>query len=140
MGLFGKFTNAFVSINSVDLSNHVKTLTINYSSAMLDASAMSNLTKVNLAGLLDWSMTVEFVQDYAAPAAGSVDSTLFPLVGAAAFPIIVRPDSAAVGGTNPSFTGNAVLASYNPSSGAHGALALATATFQSAGTLARSTT
>jgi hypothetical protein len=100
---------------------------------------MGATTKINLAGLLDWSMTMEFVQEYAAAGAGSVDVTLFPLVGAAAFPIAVLPASGGVGPTNPQFAGNCVLASYNPCSGTHGSLHTCTATFQCAGTLARTT-
>ena len=138
MALFGKYVDAYVSISGVDLSNHCKQVTINYSAAMLDASAMGDLTKVNMAGILDWSMTFELEQDYAA---GSVDATLWGIMqNGVAVTLAVRPKkSVSKGAENPEFGGQAVLASYNPASGQHGALLLATATFQCAGTLARTT-
>jgi hypothetical protein len=140
MAVFGKFYNASLVVNSVDLSARVKSVTLNYAANMLDASAMSDGTQVNLAGLLNWNMSVEFNQDYAAPGASAVDSTLFPLIGAAAFTVTLKPDSGAVSATNPRFYGSAVLASYNPASGAHGSLHSASASFSCAGALTRSTT
>jgi hypothetical protein len=137
MALFGKFTNAYLLINSVDLSSRVKAVTLNYNAAMLDASAMSNATKINLAGVLEWSVTAEFEQDYAVSGAGSVDATLFPLIGAAAFALSMRPDAGVQSTTNPTFAGNVVLANYNPASGTYGAIQMASATFHSAGTLSR---
>ena len=134
MAVFGKFTDAFVSVGGTDLSDHVESVTINYSATMLDASAMGDDAKFNLSGLKEWSMQFEFKQDYAA---GSVDAVL-PLIGGAAAALIVRPKkSTPVGAGNPNYSGIVVLASYNPASGAHGSLHTASATFQSAGTLSR---
>ena len=134
MAVFGKFYNAFLSIGGTDLSDHVKSVTINYSANMLDATVMGNATKINLAGLFDWSVNIEFLQEYGGT---KVDDKLYPLIGGAAAELIIKPTNAAVGATNPSFTGTGVLASYNPASGAHGSLHTATATFQAAGTLVR---
>lgn len=126
-----------ITINSVDLSDHVKSAVLNYNAEMLDDTVMGDTTRSRLAGLLDWSVEIEFLQDYAA---SKVDATLFPLVGAAAFTIICKPTSAADGATNPAYTGSAVLESYAPISGTIGDLATVSATFQSAGTLTRDVT
>ncbi|MFH1117918.1 MAG: radical SAM protein [Pseudomonadota bacterium] len=132
------FRDAYVYITNVDLSSYVKSVTINYGAAMQDDTVMGDTTKSNASGLFEWSITVEFVQDYGA---SLVDATLFPLVGAAAFTVTIRPvKGTAVGATNPNFIGSAVLASYNPASGTVGDLHKCTATFQSASTLARNTT
>jgi hypothetical protein len=139
MALHGVFYDAVITINSVVMTTRAKSVTLNYSANMLDASVMGNLTKINLAGLKEWSLTCEFEEDYAASGAGSTDATLFPLIGAAAFTISVLPASGGVGATNPNFTGSAVLESYNPCSGAHGSLHTATAVFRCAGTLSRAT-
>lgn len=128
------FTNAYVLINAVDLSNHVKSVKLNYSAAMLDNTVMSNTTKSNQAGLKEWSVEVEFLDDYVA---ASVDATLFSLIGAAAFAIEIRPDAGARSASNPGFTGNAVLASYDPISAQVGELASTSATLNSAGALSR---
>ncbi len=130
------YTDASVVVNSVDLSDHVKSCTLNYEAEMLDDTVMGDTTRSNIAGLLNWSIDVEFLQDFAA---AKVDATLFTLVGAAAFTVTVKPTSASVSATNPSFSGSAVLESYPPMSGSVGDLETASATFRSAGTLARAT-
>lgn len=129
-------TDAFVSINGVDLSDHVETVELDYRAELQDDTAMGDDTRSRLGGLKDWSLAVTFHQDYAA---SEVDATLFSLVGSTST-IIVRPDNSdGVGSTNPNFTGTAILEAYNPMGGAVGELAKATATFQAAGTLSRAT-
>jgi hypothetical protein len=130
------YTDASVVVNSVDLSDHVKSCTLNYEAEMLDDTVMGDTTRSNIAGLLNWSIDVEFLQDFAA---AKVDATLFSLIGAAAFTVTVKPTSGSVSATNPSFSGSAVLESYPPMSGSVGDLETASATFRSAGTLARAT-
>lgn len=104
---------------------------------MQDETAMSLDTRKNKPGLLNWSVDVEFNQDFAA---GEIDATLFSLVGAAAFAISIVPVmSDAVAATNPNFNGNVVLESYGPVDGGVGDLAVVRATFRAAGTLARTT-
>jgi hypothetical protein len=121
----------------VDLSDHVQQVQFNYMADLKEEQAMGDLTKIRLAGLLDWNIVVTFKQDFAA---GEVDATLFPLVGAAAFRVAIKPvASDSTGATNPRFEGNAVIESYPPLGGNHGDLATAQVTFQSAGTLSRST-
>lgn len=129
--------DAQVVINGVDLSDHVRQVTLNYSAEMQDETAMSRDTRINKPGLFNWSLEVEFNQDFAA---SEVDVTLFPLVGAAAFPITVRPTTGAISATNPEYQANAVLESYGPIDGSVGDLAVVTASFQSAGTLTRDIT
>jgi hypothetical protein len=132
------FTDAMISINSVDLSNMVKSVRIDYEAEMLDDTVMGTSgTRSNKPGLKNWTLNVEFLQDYAT---GSIDATLFGLVGAAAFPILVRPvKGTAVGTSNPNYTGNAVLESYPPITGEVGALGTASATFRCASNLVRAT-
>lgn len=128
--------NAYAVINGVNLSDHVKSITINYAAEILEKTTMSANSKQRIAGLKDWSVDVELNQDFAA---ASVDATLFPLVGAAAFAIEIRPDAGAVAATNPKFTGNALLESYPPISGSVGELATVSITLQGDGDLARAT-
>ena len=111
------FTNAYVIVNSVELSDHVRSVTLKYDADMQDQSAMGDTTKVNIAGLKNWSFDFEFNQDYAA---GSVDATLFPLVGGSAVTVEVRPVNSGRSSTNPGYNGSAICSSYNPTSGKHG--------------------
>lgn len=130
------FKNASVTINAVDLSDHVKSVEIKYSAESLENTAMGATFKGKQAGLKDWSMSVEFYQDYAA---AQVDATLFSLVGAAPFAIIVRPDAAVKGTANPEFTGNVLLPDYTPITGSVGELATVKVDFEGTGALGRAT-
>ncbi len=126
-------TNAFISIGGVDLSDHVRQITLNYSAELQDITAMSDTARARLGGLFDWSVTLEFNQDYAS---NEVDVTLFTLVGTSVA-LIIRPDSGAKAATNPEFTGNAILESYQPVGGTVGDAHIAPVTFSGNGALAR---
>lgn len=127
--------DAFISINSVDLSDHVKRVTLNYESETADDTHMSDNTRIMQGGLKNWGLEVEFSQDFAS---GEVDATLFSLVGTTTT-IIVRPTSDAVSATNPNFTGTALLTDYPPLAGSIGEHAQTTASFVAAGDLSRAT-
>jgi hypothetical protein len=116
-------TNAKLLVNAVDLSSWVRQISIDYSAAEVESTAMGNAGQARLAGLLDWSMDITFAQDYALAA---VDATLFPLVGAAQFAVEARPVNSARSTTNPAYVGNAILPSYKPLGQKVGALAEAT--------------
>lgn len=131
--------NAYVTVNSVLLTTRAKSVTINYAAEALEANAMGDATKIKLAGLLDWSIDIEFYQDFVASGAGSVDATLFSLVGAAAFTIGVRADAGARATTNPEYSGSAILTSYNPITGTVGQMLMAPTKFEAAGDLSRLT-
>ena len=115
---------------------HVHSVTVNRSSDMLDISEMGVTTKINMAGLNEWSLEVECLNDFAA---SNVDSILSSLYGAAAFGVLVRPDAGAVASNNPNFYGTAVLESYNPIDGGVGDAIMVRATFRCAGNLTRTT-
>lgn len=130
-------TDAFVSINGVDLSAFVRSVTLNYSADLQEDTSMGDSTRTRIGGLKDWSVDVTFKQDFDS---GSVDGTLFSLVGGSAVTIIVRPDkSDGVSTTNPNYTGSCILESYNPVDNAVGDLAEVSVTFQCAGALSRNT-
>ena len=128
------WTDANVLINAVDLSPSVRSATLTFDAEMLDETVMgAATTRLNKPGLFNWNLEVEFLQDYATGA--FPDDTLFSLVGAAAFVVAIRPTSAVISATNPEYTGNAVIATYNPLAGLVGDLAVTTVRFMSAGAL-----
>ena len=130
------FTNAYCLLNSVDLSDHVKSMKLTYKADTPENTAMSQTTKNRLAGLKDWDLEIEFNQDFAL---AKVDATLFPLVGAAAFAIEVRPDAGARSTTNPGYTGNALLAELPILSGKVGDALASQVKLTGTGTLSRQT-
>ena len=100
-------TDAYVSINSVDLSDHVESVELNKSAALQTATAMGDTAERRLAGLEDWELTVNFYQDYAS---SKVEQTLQGLVGAAQFPIAIQKSNTdAISATNPEFQGNGMI-------------------------------
>jgi hypothetical protein len=130
--------DASVTIGGVDLSAYVRSVTIDSSQNMTDDTAMGDQFTSNAAGLASWSMSFEFLQDYAA---SKVDATLNTQLGIGTTPpvIVVKPTSDAVTTANPSYTGSGVLESYNPVAGSVGDQAMASATFQAASMLVRAT-
>jgi hypothetical protein len=130
------FTDAYVSVNSVDLSDHVKSVTLSYSAPPTDGTAMGNSTKINAEGVKEWSVSIDLHQDYAA---SSVDATLFSLVGTTTA-VVVRPvKTGGVSSTNPNWTGTGYVESYTPVGGAHGERLGTSVSILSAGTLSRAT-
>ena len=119
--------NAYVSINSVDLSDHVRSLTLTYESESVDNTAMGDTTHSFIAGLLDLTFTVEFYEDHAS---SKVQQTLFPLIGAAAFACAVRPVNTTIAATNPEYQFNAIIESYPLVAGSVGEMAMASVTFR----------
>ena len=128
-------TDASLVINSVDLSDHVQSVTLNYESELQDSTVMGDDTRLNVGGLKNWSIDVSFTQDYAA---SKVDATMFGIVGSTV-PVVLKPTSGAVGATNPSYSGNCVVGSYSPIGNSVGDLAVAPTTLAPAGTLTRAT-
>ena len=112
--------NASLTVNAVDLSDHVQEIRINMSAEDLDATAMGADSRAHAVGLRDDRMEVTFLQDYAA---AKVDATLSGLVSSSTgVTIVAKPDSGAVSATNPSYTMSGLLFDYTPIDGAVGEL------------------
>jgi hypothetical protein len=129
------YTNAFIQINSVDMSSHAESVGLNYASEMQDETAMGDSTRTRKGGLKDWSIDVNWHQNFAV---GAVDATLFALVGTTVC-VEMRPQNICSTAINPIFSGIGVIESYNPMGGSVGALLDAPTTIQSAGSLSRAT-
>jgi hypothetical protein len=110
--------DAYISINSVVLSNRSNKVTVSSSKDEVDLTAFGASSKQKGLGLGDGSIAVELFQDFDA---GSVDATLWPLHTAGTeFPVIVRASSAAVSATNPEYRMTGVLPEYTPLDGSVG--------------------
>ena len=128
-------TDVSVVLNSVDLSDRVEEIELSINGEVVDATTMGATFREKLGGLKDWSVSITFAQDFAA---NEVDATLFPIVGTSV-PIVVKPTSAGVGATNPSFSGNVIVEQYNPLGPTVGELVTAPVTLQGNGVLTRAT-
>lgn len=111
-------TNVKVTVNSIDLSNHVQKVEVKQSKNKVEITAMGAQAKTYTPGLGDDSITVTFWNDFAA---SSVNATLQPLyTSGSQFPVVILPVNASVSATNPSFSGTFALYDYTPLSGAVG--------------------
>jgi hypothetical protein len=130
-------TDAFVTINGVNLSDHIASITISESTDVIETSAFStSATKTRLGGLKDNSVTLEFHQDFAA---ANVEATIngTPTLIGTATQIVVRPTSASVGAANPSYTFSALCSEWTPLNGAVGELATVSVTWPISGAVSK---
>lgn len=110
--------DASVVVNSVDLSNHVQSVTVDTSMETQDSTAMGNQARSFNGGLFADSISVTFHQDLAA---SSVDVTLYTLFRArTSHDVVVKGTSSATSTTNPKFTLTGLISEYNPISGSVG--------------------
>jgi len=97
--------DASVTINSVDLSDHVAQVSFTETSAELESTAMGDSNVTRIGGLKDGSVTVEFHADFAA---SEVYATINPLLGTTTT-VLVVPVSGSVSATNPSKSVSALV-------------------------------
>lgn len=110
--------NAVVTVNAVDISNHVSSVTIETSFDDVDVTSMGGTYKEVIQGMGDATITLSVFQDFAG---GSIDATLWPLSQSGnSFPVTVKPTSNAVSATNPRYDMTGVLLSYSPIDGGVG--------------------
>ena len=87
-----------VTVNSVDLTDHITSVDFSESAAELETTAMGEGNVTRIGGLKDGSVSISWHQDYAS---SEVYATLNPLIGTTTT-VVVKPTSAAVAATNPS--------------------------------------
>lgn len=128
--------NASVTINSVDLSSYVTSVTLDYKIDAVESTAMGSGGHVYTGGLQANQVTVNLNQDFAAT---KTEATIFPLVGTSTT-VVVKADTGAVSTTNPSYTiSSTYLEGSQPVNGSVGDLAAMALTF-TGGTLVKATT
>ncbi len=122
---------------STNLSPFVRSVTLNYSAEILDKTAMGGLARRRIAGLKDWTASIEFNQSFNT---SGLNKTFFNLVGKAGSSncfINIRPESSGVGSTH-RFSGRGLLEGYTPMSGGVGELAIFSVNILCDGNLTRS--
>lgn len=120
-------TDASVVINGTNLSDHIRKVTVQMNSDDVDISAMGGTSHVHAPGLRDDRMSFDIYTDYDA---AKTDAIISALQGVAAGgTIVVKPTSATVGATNPTYTMIGFPLSYSPLDGEVGAASLTTVEF-----------
>ena len=128
------FKNAFFSLNAVDLSGYVKSVTLSAEADAPEITAMGDDWRNFLPdGLKQFSIALTFNQDYDA---AKVDATLYAAF-AASQAIVFRPDAGVKSATNPEFTGSVINTAYQAAGGAVGDAHETPTTLQGNGALTR---
>lgn len=129
-------TNALVTVNAVDLSDYVASVTLNSSIDVVETTAFSSTAaRTRIGGLADNSISLEFHQDYAS---GEVEATIYPLLGTVTT-VTVKPVNTATSTSNPLYTVSALVSEWTPLGGAVGELATASVTWPVSGAITKTT-
>jgi len=123
-------SNPTLTVNSVDLQDQCTSATINYVYEQLETTAFGDTARKfggsAVTSLQNNSIEIELYQSYAA---SETEATIFSLVGVQTT-LVLKPTSAAVSSTNPSYTlTNAYLESHTPINASLGELSTITLTF-----------
>lgn len=128
-------TNPSITINSVDLSDHVASVTIETTFDEVETTAFGQTGKTRVAGLSDSNISFDFHQDFAA---ASVEATIYPLLGTTTT-VVIKPTNGAASSTNPSYTATCLVTQWSPLGGGVGELATASVTWPVSGTITKAT-
>lgn len=124
-----------VTVNSVDLSDHVTSVTINRTFDELEVTAMGDSGHKFVKGLEASSITIDFLND---TATGEVLQTLQAAWGTNVT-VVVKQTSAAVSATNPSYTMTCLVNNTTDINGAVGDIGTQSVTWNVSGTIAIAT-
>lgn len=129
--------NVGVKVNSVDLSDHVTSVTLNRSFDELEVTAMGDSGHKYVKGLEASSITIDFLND---TATANVLATLQAAWGTNVPIILLQTKGTAVSATNPLYTATCLINNTTDINGATGDLSTQSITFNVSGTVAVATT
>lgn len=128
MALSGIFLNNKVGlkINAVDLSDHVTSVTLNYSADELEVTAMGDTAHKFVKGLESGTLTVSLLND---PASASVLQTLNSAFGTTVACKMIQVKGTAVGADNPVYSFDVLVNNLTPINGGVGDMGTQDLTF-----------
>lgn len=126
-------TNAYVSINGVNLSDHISSISLATQYDLVETTQFGDTSKRLVAGLAANTITFEFHQDFQA---GSVESVIYPLLGTATS-CTVKPIDAIKSASNPQYDFSVLIAEWTPLNAATGELTTARVTWPISGDITK---
>jgi hypothetical protein len=126
-----------VKVNTVDLSDHVTSVTLNRSFDELEVTAMGDSGHKFVKGLEASSITIDFLND---TATASVLATLQAAWGTNVTVVLLQSKGTAVSATNPLYTATCLINNTTDINGATGDLSTQSLTMNVSGTVAVATT
>jgi hypothetical protein len=124
-----------LTVNSVDLSDHVTAVTINRSFDELEVTAMGDSGHKFVKGLEASSITIDFLND----TASSETLQTLQAVWGTNTTVTVKQTSAAVSATNPLYTMKCIINNTTDINGSVADIAMQSLTFNVSGTIAVTT-
>jgi hypothetical protein len=128
-------TDYKVTVAGTNLSTFLNQVELALESDQVETTAFGGTFRESIGGLKSGSLTLQFMQDFAA---SSVDATLFPLFNTLAT-VVITPTSSTVTATNPSYTAVCLVTQYTPHASSVGDLATFSVTWPTSGTVSRGT-
>jgi hypothetical protein len=131
--------NPVITVNSVDLSDHIASVTITKSVNEVTTTAFTSGTSAGVTrvgGLEDNSIALSFHQDFAT--GSNVEAIIWPLVKETTT-ITIKPVNSTTSSTNPSYSATVLVSEWTPINGAVGDLSTADVTWPVSGTITKST-
>jgi hypothetical protein len=126
-----------VKVNSVDLSDHVTSVTLNRAFEELSVTAMGDSGVKQVKGLETSSVTLDFLND---TASANVLATLQAAWGTNVTVVLLQTKGTAVSATNPLYTMTCLINNTTDINGAVGDLGTQSVTWNVSGTVAVATT
>jgi hypothetical protein len=129
--------NVGVKINSVDLSDHITSVTLTQNFDELEVTALGDSAHKFVKGLEASTLTLNFLNDFAA---ASVQATLQSAYGTTVTAVLLPVKGTAVSATNPLYTVSLLINNLTPLNGAVGDISNSSMTFTCNSTVVQSTT
>jgi hypothetical protein len=129
--------NVGVKVNSVDLSDHVQSISLNRAFEELSVTAMGDNGVKQVKGLETSSVSIEFLND---TASANVLATLQAAWGTNVTVVLLQTKGTAVSATNPLYTMTCLVNGTTDINGAVGDLGTQSVTWNVSGTVAVATT
>lgn len=128
--------NVGVKINSIDLSDHVTSVTLTQNFDELEVTALGDTAHKFAKGLEASTLTLDFLNDFAA---SSVQATLQSAYGTTVTAVLLPVKGTAVSATNPLYTVSILINNLTPLNGAVGDISNSSMTFTCNSTVVQTT-
>jgi len=128
--------NVGVKINSVDLSDHITSVTLTQNFDELEVTALGDSSHKFVKGLEASTLTLNFLNDFAA---ASVQATLQSAYGTTVTAVLLPVKGTAVSATNPLYTVSILINNLTPLNGAVGDISNSSMTFTCNSTVVQTT-
>jgi hypothetical protein len=124
-----------ITVGTTVLSTSINSVTLDITADEVETTAFGSTYRTRIGGLKSGSVSLDFMQDFAA---GSVDALLFPLMGSTVA-VKIAPTSGTVSATNPEYRFDCLVTQYQPYASSIGDLSTLSVSWPTTGEIVRGT-